>query len=232
MTVPSVAPTSRTGSAPRTSASAGATVARTRVLAATAAGALGGLTVGLVGPWWLVPLSAWDCGALVFIAWIWRSLRHLDGAGTMGYARREDPSRAGADLVLLSASVVSLLAVGLVLVRAGNESGLAKDLLVGLTVISLVLAWSMVHTVYTLRYARLYYTQGAGGVDFNEREQPSYADFLYLALTVGMTFQVSDTDLTTKATRHTAIRHALLSYLFGVVIIAASINLTAGLLSK
>jgi uncharacterized membrane protein len=227
--MPRAAPISGIG---RTSTTARAAIARTRVLVAAAAGALGGLIVALIGPWWLVPLSAWDCGAIVFIVWIWSSLRHLDGAGTMSYARREDPSRAGADLVLLSASVVSLIAVGLVLVRAGNEPGLAKDLLIGMTVISVVLAWSMVHTVYALRYAHLYYTEETGGVDFNEREEPSYSDFLYLALTVGMTFQVSDTDLTTKAIRHTATRHALLSYMFGVVIIAASINLTAGLLSK
>ncbi len=216
----------------RTGATARALTARTRVLVAIAAGALGGVIVALIGPWWLVPLAAWDCGAVVFVVWIWTSLRHLDGAGTMAYARREDASRAGADLVLLSASVVSLIAVGLVLVRASNEAGLAKDLLVGMTVVSVVLAWSMVHTIFTLRYARLYYEQRSGGVDFNEREKPSYADFLYLALTIGMTFQVSDTDLTTKPIRHLAIRHALLSYLFGVVIIAASINLMAGLLSK
>jgi uncharacterized membrane protein len=227
--MPSAAPASEIG---RTSTSARVATARTRVLVAIAAGALGGLIVALIGPWWLVPLSAWDCGAIVFVVWIWTSLRHLDGAETMSYARREDASRAGADLVLLSASVVSLIAVGLVLVRAGNEAGLAKDLLIGMTVISVVLAWSMVHTIFTLRYARLYYTQGSGGVDFHEREEPSYADFLYLALTIGMTFQVSDTDLTTKPIRHLAIRHALLSYLFGVVIIAASINLMAGLLSK
>jgi uncharacterized membrane protein len=227
--MPSAAPVSEIG---RTGTSARVTTARTRVLVAIAAGALGGLIVALIGPWWLVPLSAWDCGAIVFIVWIWASLRHLDGAGTMTDARREDASRAGADLVLLCASVVSLIAVGLVLVRASNEAGLAKDLLVGMTVISVVLAWSMVHTIFTLRYARLYYKQGSGGVDFNEREDPSYADFLYLALTIGMTFQVSDTDLTTKPIRHMAIRHALLSYLFGAVIIAASINLMAGLLTK
>jgi uncharacterized membrane protein len=227
--MPGTARLSRIG---RISTTARAAKARTRVLVATAAGAVGGLIVALIGPWWLVPLSAWDCGAIVFIVWIWTSLRHLDGGGTRSYASREDPGRAGADLVLLSASVVSLIAVGLVLVRAGNEAGLAKDLLIGMTVISVVLAWSMVHTVYTLRYAHLYYTQETGGVDFNEREEPSYSDFLYLALTVGMTFQVSDTDLTTKAIRHMVIRHALLSYMFGVVIIAASINLAAGLLSK
>jgi len=66
-------------------------------------------------------------------------------------------------------------------------------------------------------------------VDFNEDEPPCYTDFAYLAFTLGMTFQVSDTDLKTKVIRRTALQHALLSYLFGTVIIASMINLVAGL---
>jgi uncharacterized membrane protein len=192
-------------------------------------GVIGGVTVALVGPWWLSPLSAWDCGALVFLTWMWRSLWPLDAEGTEAHARREDPSRAVADAILLAASIVSLLAVGLVLVRAGKETGLSRDLLVGMCVASVVLAWGVVHTVYTLRYARLYYRGRHRGVDFNEDAPPCYSDFLYLALTIGMTFQVSDTDLTSKEIRRTAIRHAVLSYMFGAIIIAATINLVAGL---
>jgi len=86
-----------------------------------------------------------------------------------------------------------------------------------------------VHTIYTLRYALLFYTAPIGGVDFKEHGLPSYADFAYLSLTLGMTFQVSDTDLNTRAFRKTALRHALLSYLFGTIIVATTINLIAGL---
>jgi uncharacterized membrane protein len=68
-----------------------------------------------------------------------------------------------------------------------------------------------------------------GGVDFNQDDPPRFSDFAYLAFTIGMTYQVSDTELTTPATRGTALRHALLSYLFGAVILAATINLIAGL---
>jgi uncharacterized membrane protein len=68
-----------------------------------------------------------------------------------------------------------------------------------------------------------------GGTDFNQRERPSYRDFAYLALTVGMTFQVSDTNLQTSQIRSTTLRHALLSFLFGAVILAAAISLIAGL---
>jgi uncharacterized membrane protein len=102
-------------------------------------------------------------------------------------------------------------------------------LLVGLSVASVVLAWSVVHTVFSLRYAKLYYQGEGGGVDFNEEESPCYTDFAYLALTIGMTFQVSDTNLKTKEIRRTALRHALLSYVFGALIIATTINLIAGL---
>jgi uncharacterized membrane protein len=203
--------------------------ARVRILVAAGAGALCALVVAFVGPWWLVPLSGWVVGALVFVGWLWRNLWNMDARTTEARARREDPGRALADVLLLGAACVSLLAVGLVLVRASHTSGAAKPLLVGLSAISVVLAWSVVHTVFSVRYARLYYVDDRGGVDFNEPEQPCYTDFAYLALTIGMTFQVSDTDLTNKLIRRTALRHAVLSYMFGAIFIAITINLIAGL---
>jgi uncharacterized membrane protein len=200
-----------------------------RVAVSAGAGALSALVVAIVGPWWLIPLSGWDIAALVFVSWMWRSLWSLDAEDTARQAKRENPHRAPADALLLGASVASLIAVGLVLVRAGNSNELSKALLVGLSIASIVLAWSVVHTVYSLRYAKLYYEGTPGGVDFNAHEAPCYIDFAYLALTIGMTFQVSDTNLKTTNIRRTALRHALLSYAFGTLIIATTINLVAGL---
>jgi uncharacterized membrane protein len=85
--------------------------------------------------------------------------------------RPEDPSRAAVDVFLLVAAVASLLAVGLVIVTAGG-GGLAQGLQVGLGVASVILSWTVVHTGYTLRYARLYYSGSDGGVDFNEHDPP------------------------------------------------------------
>jgi uncharacterized membrane protein len=76
----------------------------------------------------------------------------------------------------------------------------------------------------------MYYTGHHGGINFNEKSAPAYPDFAYVAFTVGMTFQVSDTNLTSQAIRRTALRHALISYLFGVVIIGMTINVVASLL--
>ena len=200
-----------------------------RVAQAVAVGALAAIVVAIVGPWWLIPLTLWDVTALVFVIGLWYRLGSLNAAGTAMVSQREDPSRATADLLLLGASLVSLLAVGLVLVRASQQQGLDKGLLVGAAVLSIVLAWGIVHTVYMLRYARLYYRGKPGGVSFNEDEPPVYRDFAYLSLTIGMTFQVSDTDLQTKEIRHLALRHALISYVFGALIIASTVNLVAGL---
>src|SRR4051812_10399912 len=135
------------------------------------------------------------------------------------------------DLVLLSASVASLVAVGYTLVYAGNRSSSQKALTIGLAILAVALAWGAVHTVYTLRYAALYYGDPVGGIDFNGEDGPDYLDLAYFAFTVGMTFQVSDTDLSAKAIRRTVLRHALLSYLFGAVIVAVTINLVASLLN-
>jgi uncharacterized membrane protein len=87
-----------------------------------------------------------------------------------------------------------------------------------------------VHTVYVLRYGDLYYASPPGGIDFNEIDRPDYRDFAYVALTLGMTYQVSDTNLTSKALGRTATRHALMSFLFGSVIVALLINSVASLL--
>jgi uncharacterized membrane protein len=134
------------------------------------------------------------------------------------------------ELIVLSAGVALLAAVGLVLIRAGSAMGGTKAYLIALGVLSVALSWVMVHTVFTLRYARTYYLQPRGGIDFNESDPPTYLDFAYLALTIGMTFQVSDTNLTSKPIRRIALVHAALSYLFGAVIVALVINVVASLL--
>jgi uncharacterized membrane protein len=200
-----------------------------RAACALTGGAAAGVLAAIIGPWWLGPLVAWDVAASVQLVWTWHLIWGLSASETSSHATQESPGRANTDLLLLAGSVVSLVAVGLVLVKANQHTGLDKGVLIGTCVLSIVLAWSTVHTVYALRYAQLYYRREAGGVDFNDAHAPSYPDFAYLSLTIGMTFQVSDTDLSTTEFRRLAIRHALLSYMFGALIIAVTINLIAGL---
>ena len=133
------------------------------------------------------------------------------------------------DLACLSGAVASLVAVGILLVSAGNAKGATKLLEIGLSIAAVAAAWSLVHTVFTLRYARTYFVTGEDGISFNDDVAPRYSDFAYVAITVGLTFQISDTDLRSNEVRRLAIRHMLLSYLMGAVFVAITINLVAGM---
>ncbi|HEX2903590.1 MAG TPA: DUF1345 domain-containing protein [Jatrophihabitans sp.] len=178
------------------------------------------------------PAVGWDAAAVAWLCWVWFTVWPMDAGQTKAHATREDPTRAISEPLLLAAAVVSLAAVGFFLLQAGSAKGSAQDLLAAVGVATVALSWLVVHTVFTLRYAMLYYRGVAGGIDFNQQPPPRYSDFAYLAFTLGMTFQVSDTDLETTVVRATALRHALLSYLFGAVILATTINLVAGLASS
>ena len=174
-------------------------------------------------------LIGWDILALVFCGWVWSAVWRLDAESTASHATRDEPNRELASLILLGAAIASLVAVGAVLFRAGSANGALKYMEAGLAVASVFVSWTLVHTVFTLRYARLYYSGEPGGIDFNEADPPQYSDFAYLAFTIGMTFQVSDTDIKSKQIRRTALRHALMSFPLVAVIIATSINLVSGL---
>jgi uncharacterized membrane protein len=177
-------------------------------------------------------LVGWDFASLVYLTWLWITIRNRNARATAERAMITDPDRAITDLVLLSAAVASLVAVGFILVRAGQMHGSGELFRVGLALVSVVVSWALVHVVFTLRYAHLYYDGEVGGIDFNQPDRPTYIDFAYLAFTIGMTFQVSDTSLRSSIIRRAALRHALLSYLFGTGILATTINLVASLSSR
>ena len=182
------------------------------------------------GEWAFAPDVGWCCAAALYSIWVWIAIGRQNATQTREHASREDPNRETADLLILLLSVASLFAVVFVLVTAANSHGLAKGLLAALAVLSVALSWILLHTLYTLRYARLYYMNDKG-IDFNQKEAPQYTDFAYLAFVLGMTYQVSDTNLTNHTIRVTALKHSLLSFVFGSVILATTINLIAGLSS-
>jgi uncharacterized membrane protein len=183
-----------------------------------------------VAAWQVAALMGWDATALVVVGWALPVIVRCDSPATAALAMREDDSRVAADAVIVAAGLASLVGVGLVLLEGARSHGAAQAWITALAVASVVLSWSAVQTVYTLHYAHLYYS-GGGGIDFNgdRDERPDFRDFAYLAVTIGMTYQVSDTDLTTKTMRRTATHQALLSYVFGTFVVAMTINVVAGL---
>lgn len=197
------------------------------------------LVLGVVGfavalpltEWQVAVLTGWDVTSAAFIVIVYLGIRGKDSTATKKAAMSEDDSRAASEAILVGANIASLVSVAFALIAASSTHGIVKSGITALVVLSVVLSWAAVHVVFALRYARLYYAQD-GGIDFHSDVAPDFKDFLYVALTIGMTFQVSDTDLNAKAIRMTALRHALLSYLFGVVVVSTTINVIATLLTK
>jgi uncharacterized membrane protein len=190
------------------------------------------VAIALGAGWAEAVLGAWVAAAVVYLALVWHDIALKDADATKALSQSEDDSRAASESVLLGGSVASLVAVVFTLAHAGHDTGAARVATTLFALVSVALAWACVHTVYTLRYARLYYAPPVGGIDYPDDDPPDYRDFAYLAFTVGMTYQVSDTDLSIKPTRRAVLQHALLSYLFGAVILAVAINAVAGLLGR
>jgi uncharacterized membrane protein len=120
--------------------------------------------------------------------------------------------------------------VGIVVLLVLGDSTPKPAAAVGL--VGVFMSWAMLHLMYTARYAHLYYRDPAGGIDFNNSGPPSYRDFFYFSYNLGMTYQVSDTNVSSTEIRAIVLRHTLLSYVFGTVILAATINLVAGIVTS
>jgi uncharacterized membrane protein len=172
-------------------------------------------------------LVGWAVAASALLLWVWRISWPRDSEGTKRLAEEEGRTHV-TDTVVLGAAVASLAAVVEALVRSGTGDALDVAIVV-LGVLVVILSWALVHTVFAVKYARLYYSGGDGGIDFGQREPPAYSDFAYVAFTVGMSFAVSDTQVADTSIRKVALGHALLSYLFGTVVIAVAVNLVTNL---
>lgn len=182
-------------------------------------------------PWELAVVAGWDAAAVTFLGSVWHLILRADGPDTERLATQEDDTRASATLLLAAVCMASLLGVGFALGLAGDRTGTLRAVLIAVAAATVTLSWTVLNTVYTLRYAHLYYGPAAGGIELSTdtATPPSYRDFAYVAFTVGMTYQVSDTALRNPQTRRTVLSHAVLAFIFGVVIVAGAINLIAGL---
>ena len=198
-----------------------------------AVGGVAGFVAAWFAPWQLSTLIGWDVAAALFVVWVWTSAGRFTPDETREFATREDDSRVSAQLLVLGACVVSLVGVGFDLLKA-SETGTASGdvVLVSAALLTVVLSWATVHTVFALRYAHEFYRPPVGGIDFKSGPGylPDYRDFAYVAFGIGMTFQVADTDVTDRLIRHTVLRHSLLGYLFGALIVAVIINIVAAIL--
>jgi uncharacterized membrane protein len=99
----------------------------------------------------------------------------------------------------------------------------------------MMISWMMVHTTYAFHYAHLFYdpvegTQAAEGLNFPNENEPDYLDFAYFSFVIGMTFQVSDIQVTSTKIRRQSLLHGLISFGLNTFVVALTFNLIAGLI--
>lgn len=174
-------------------------------------------------------LAGWATLAIVDVVWVLCVIWPMDAAQTRAHALIEDPGRRTARAIAVLGSVASLGAVAVVLLQTRHTGEVVAFLLAGVAVVAVASSWALIQVDYTLRYARDYYGDPVGGIDFNQEEPPAYTDFAYFSLGLGMTYQVADTNVTRGGVRRIVIAQTVLAYLFGAVILATVINLVTSL---
>jgi uncharacterized membrane protein len=203
--------------------------ARVRLAVSAALGVLAGVAMGAaLGPAAGV-VGGWGTLGVVNTVWVLVNVWPMDAAATRAHATAEDPGRRTARIIAIIGSLVSLVAVGLVVLQARHAGNVEGYLLAGSAVLGVAASWSLIQVDYMLRYARIYYADEVGGIIFNQQEDPEYTDFAYFSLGLGMTYQVADTNVTANAVRRVVIAQTTLAYLFGAVIVATVINLVTSL---
>lgn len=199
-----------------------------RALWSLAVGVVAGTATALLGAPELTPLVIWTIAAGTILGWVWRACWSASPEHTAQLAEAEQHSRS-TDSAILIASVIDLAAVAEALVRTSNQQDRVAVMLVILSVAAVVLAWALVNTVFAFKYARLYYRDDGGGIDFKRDDPPAYADFAYVAFTVGMSYAPGENEPSSSRMRRIALGHALLSYTFGTGILAVAVNLVTSL---
>lgn len=208
--------------------------APTRFVIAAASGlAVHGLVSMMVPtgiPWWVRAVAGWDAASLVLLALVWNIVLRAGPAETKRRASADDPGRTTVFVLAVLASLVSLFASAFVLRRA-------RDLPLGtawtvLGLLAVVLSWALTHSLYALRYARLFYRRGTpGGLQFPGTPDPRDLDFAYFAFTLGMCFQTSDVVVDCTRVRRVVLVHTLLAFLYNTTILALALNLAFALLA-
>ena len=213
-------------------ARASRSLSRAAIACAVALGTV--LLLSLWTPWRVAFFGAWNAGALSLLLLAWRTIVGNPAACTQKQAAAEDPGRTAVYALVLLTSSSSLISTAVLVRRAKAVAGLEGDALVLLCLANVALCWALTHTAFALRYAHLYYREdeeGVGGVQFGGDAAPAYFDFAYLAFTIGMCFQVSDTTVTSPQIRRAVLLHATLSFVYNTAILAFVLNLVFGFAS-
>ncbi len=187
-------------------------------------------------------ILVWSSFSFASLILFWITILKAEVHEVKYIAKRQDSSRTIVFIFVLVAAVIGLLAVIFLLKILPDRNAAGYWYHIGFSFISVVLSWNLIHTIFTFRYAHLYYTcrmeekgiekEQEGGLQFPNEDSPDYLDFAYFSFVIGMTFQVSDVAITSRQIRHLVLFHGLISFVYNTVILALSVSIIAGLVHK
>ncbi|MBD3749775.1 MAG: DUF1345 domain-containing protein [Sphingobacteriales bacterium] len=181
-------------------------------------------------------MASWLCFALTHLFLSWYTIFSQHPLEVKKIASIQDSSRTWIFIFILFAAIASLCAVILLLKSSKTLNGVVLVDHIILSLGSVVCAWFLVHTLFTFRYAHLFYNNDSDnsnkgkGLEFPNEKNPDYLDFAYFSFVLGMTFQVSDVEISSRKIRRLALLHSLISFIFNTAILALSINIISGLI--
>src|SRR5262252_4720693 len=183
-------------------------------------------------------IAAWDSFAVVILALDWLTILMTPLHKIRELAQQQDLSRLLIFLFVVFAACAALFAVGFLISVNKRQTGGHVTVHLLLTLLTVISSWTLVHTVFGLRYAHVFYgdsdepgvVQHAGGLIFPGNRPADYFDFAYFAFVVGMTCQVSDVQITSRRMRRLTLVHSVLAFGFNSIILALLINILSGLL--
>jgi len=187
---------------------------------------------------WSATIAAWNAVAVVILALDWLTILTTPQRKIRQLAQQQDLSRFLVFLFVVVTSSAALFAVGFLVSLKKSQSGNHFTVHLLLTLLTVIFSWTLVHTVYGLRYAHAFYgdsdergvNRHAGGLIFPGDRSPDYFDFAYFSFVIGMTCQVSDVQITSRRMRRITLFHSVLSFGFNTMILALLINTVSGLL--
>lgn len=198
-----------------------------------------GLAVGLLAPIEdVIPriLAGWNAGGWLYLLLISIKMARAEVEGIKREAGIERESRIAVLFIVSFGSVFAMLALFAQLMALKSEHGSDRDISIAVSVLTILLSWLLIHTVFALFYAHEFHSEGkggargsGGGLEFPDDRTPDYLDFLYFSFVVGTTAQTSDVAVCSRAMRRVVMLHGILSFFFNTAVIALAVNLAAQL---
>lgn len=182
----------------------------------------------------IIAMILWDVFALAYITTSWIVFFTSTTNHIKNKARKDDGGKFFVFFIVVFASFVSMIIV-VVLVISKDSLGMREEVYLPIIIGGILLSWTLVHTTFCFHYAHLYYDNHKGndnnaeGLEFPNEKHPDYIDFAYFSFIIGMTFQVSDVEISSRKIRRLALAHSLLSFVLNTFVVALTINLIAGL---